>query len=233
MTIADLEQEARDLCDADTTSYPATTMLRRVNSSLETLIGKIINTSGTWDYDDTNYSDLPVGKGTLVEGQSSYSFASEYLQIKNIKVLLEDGTSWQILSPIDQSQLNYALEQELLTDGLPYMYDKVGDTINLYPAPTATHVTLASGIKIEFKRTANIFTAAQVTAGTKEPGIASPWHVTIAKMAALPYCKSYKKDRVAQLERDIKEEIEDMLSHYGQREKDSRKIITMEGINHR
>ena len=38
MNISDLEQEARDLCDADTTSYPAAIMLRRVNSALDTLI---------------------------------------------------------------------------------------------------------------------------------------------------------------------------------------------------
>jgi len=94
-------------------------------------------------------------------------------------------------------------------------------------------VTLASGIKIEFKRTGSIFTSAEVTTGTKEPGIASPWHITIAKMAALPYCKSYKKDRVTQLERDIAVETASMLKHYGQRERDSRKIMSMEQINHR
>jgi len=233
MTIADINQEARDLCDASTTSYPAATLLRRVNTALETLVAKIIMASGTWDYDDTNYTDLPVGKGTLVEGQSSYSFASNYLQIKNIKVLDKDGTSWRLLEPIDQSQAGYSLEDDLLTDGFPSAYDKVGDTINLYPAPTATSVTLASGIKIEFKRTASLFTSAEVTTGTKEPGIASPYHITIAKMAALPYCKSYKKDRVPQLERDIQVETEEMLKHYSQRERDSRKVMTMAGINHR
>ena len=233
MNIADLNQEARDLCDATTTSYTAATLLRRVNSALETLVGKIIGVSGTWDYDDTNYTDLPIGKGTLVEGQSSYTFAVNYLQIKNIKVLDIDGTSWRLLYPTDQSQEGWALENDLLTDGFPYKYDKVGDTINLYPAPTAANVTLASGIKIEFKRTASLFTSGQVTTGTKEPGIASPWHITIAKMAALPYCKSYKKDRVTQLERDIAVETASMLKHYGQRERDSRKIMTAARIYHR
>lgn len=233
MTIADINTEARLLCDATTTSYTDANLLRRVNTALETLVAKIIMASGTWDYDDTNYTDLPVGKGTLVEGQSSYSFASNYLQIKNIKVLDKDGTSWRLLEPIDQSQADYALEDDLITDGFPTAYDKVGDTINLYPAPTATSVTLANGIKIEFKRTASIFTSAEVTTGTKEPGIASPYHITVAKMAALPYCKSYKKDRVAQLERDIQVETEEMIKHYSQRERDSRKIITMAGINYR
>lgn len=243
MNIADLFQEARDLCDADSTSYNDRTLLRRVNSSLETLIGKIINAAGTWEWDDTNYSDLPIGTGTLVEGQSSYSFAAEYLQIKNIKVLDADGITWHLIHPIDQSEVGYSLEEDLRDDGLPFRYDKVGDTIRLYPAPTAGDVTLSSGIKIEFTRTADLFTCdtyvsngctvGEIATGTKEPGIASPWHITIAKMAALPYCKTYKKDRVNQLQRDIEIETRDLINHYGQRERDSRKVMTMEPISFR
>jgi hypothetical protein len=52
-------------------------------------------------------------------------------------------------------------------------------------------------------------------------------------MAALPYCKTYKKDRVAQLERDIFEETKEMLKFYSSREKDKRKIMSMRRINFR
>ena len=67
--------------DADTTSLTAANLLIFVNNALESLIGKIINADGVWQYDDTNYSDLPIGTGTLVNGQESYSFADEYLDI--------------------------------------------------------------------------------------------------------------------------------------------------------
>jgi len=52
-------------------------------------------------------------------------------------------------------------------------------------------------------------------------------------MAALPYCKSYKKDRVAQLQRDIEMETKELINHYGQRERDSRKVMTMESVSFR
>lgn len=232
MTISDINAEARSLCDADTTSYTAADLLRRVNVGLETLVGRIINADGTWEYDDTNYTDLPVGTGTLVEAQESYSFSSEYLQIQAIKVKDVNG-NWQIVENIDQFSDNLggvAIEEYFATTGLPQFYDILGDTIRLYPAPTSTAVTLASGLKVHFKRTADLFTSAQVTTGTKEPGLPSPYHVLLSYFAAIPYCVLYKRDRVAWLEKKWDEGIREVIKHYSHREKDRRKIMTNKEI---
>lgn len=225
--------------DADTTSLTAANLLIFVNNALESLIGKIINADGVWQYDDTNYSDLPIGTGTLVNGQESYSFADEYLDILWVKVKDVNG-DWYHLQPIDQAELNTGalyqspLEQIFETDGLPTYYDKQGDSIRLYPAPDdGVTVTLSSGLKVGFKRTADLFTSAQVTTGTKAPGIASPYHVLVAYMAALPYAINYKKDRVAIFEAKIREMTDDMLKFYSRREKDSRRFMTTEQINFR
>lgn len=233
MTISDLNQEVRDLCDADTTSYPATTLLRRVNSSLETLIGKIINTDGNWQYDDTNYTDLPQGTGNLVSGQSSYTFSSEYLDILEVMILTTGGI-YQRITPFDPSEMNMSWDEwvgsatGVIPNGFPQYYDKVGDSIRFDRSPTATHATLTNGLKIRFKRTADLFTSAQVLTGTKEPGIASPYHQLIAYMAAIPYCMAYKKDRVPLYEKKVMEMTKDMLEFYARRAKDERPVISME-----
>ena len=86
-TNQDLVSEARDLVDADSTSYPIAAVTRRINIGYETLIGKILEADGDWQWDDTNYTNLPRGTGTLVEGQESYSFSSEYLNIQMVEVL--------------------------------------------------------------------------------------------------------------------------------------------------
>ena len=234
MTISDINAEARLLCDADTTSYTAADLLRRVNTGLETLVGKIINADGTWEYDDTNYTDLPVGTGTLVEAQESYSFSSEYLQVQAIKVKDVSG-NWIIVENIDQFSDNLggiAIEEYFSATGLPQYYDILGDTVRLYPAPTSTAVTLSAGLKVHFKRTADLFTSAQVTTGTKEPGLPSPYHVLLAYFAAIPYCALYKKDRVACLEKKWDEGVREVIKHYSHREKDRRKIMTMKGISY-
>lgn len=225
MIIADINQETRDLCDADTVSYPATTLLRRVNSALEECVGKIINIDGFWQFDDTNYTDLPTGTGTLVASQSSYSFAAEYLTILKVKAKDSSG-NWHILTPIDQAEDADALEDRLTTDGLPTHYDKIGDSIKLFPAPSAASTTLTSGLKVEFQRTASIFTSAEVTTGTKVPGIASPYHMLLAYKAALPYCMSYKKDRVALYLNEINRLEKEMLDYYARRPRDEVKRIS-------
>lgn len=233
MTIADLNQEVRDLCDADTTSYTAATLLRRVNNALETLVGKIINADGTWQYDDSNYTDLPIGVGSLVSGQSSYSFSSEYLDILEVMILTTNGM-YERITPFDPSEMDMSWDEwtnsstGTIPSGFPKYYDKVGDSIRLDKSPTATYATLTNGLKVRFKRTADLFTSAQVTTGTKVPGIASPYHQLIAYMAAIPYCMSYKKDRVALYEKKVDEMIKDMIDFYTRREKDKRPVMTVE-----
>ena len=62
-----------------------------------------------------------------------------------------------------------------------------------------------------------------MTTGTLVPGIASPWHITIARMAAIEYCSSYKKDRVPKLMAQIQDDIygrEGLLSFYINRQQD-------------
>lgn len=238
MTIADINQEIRDLCDADTTTYTASTLLRRVNNALETLVGLIINADGTWQWDDSNYSTLPIGTGTLVEGQTSYSFSDEFLDIEEVSVL-DAGGVWRKLKPVDPSELGdlsieeyFGIKTSSTPKGLPEYYDKQEDTVKLYPAPAATAVTLSSGLRVRFKRTADLFTSAQVTTGTKVPGIASPYHMLICYLAAIPYCMGYKKDRVALYKKQADQLTEEMLTFYGQREKDRRKVMTMASISY-
>lgn len=230
MHIADLNAEVRSLCDADTSSYTAADLLRRVNNALEELVSTLINADGTWQYDDTNHTDLPIGTGNLVAGQSSYSFASEFLDVETVKVMDAGGT-YRLVQPLDPKEMTVSIEEYFGTStGMPTHYDKQGDTIKLYPAPSTSAVTLTAGLKVHFKRTAALFTTAEVNAGTKEPGIASPYHQLIAYMAALPYCMAYKKDRVPLYEKKTVELKADMVRFYSRREKDKRKVMSMKPI---
>lgn len=211
------------------------------------------------EWDDTNQTDLPVGTGTLVEGQEAYSFAAEYLRIKRIKVKNADGKLVKLeqidQQVFDQGGYGYAgghfghlhgrphgvtIEEWFGTDdsgnpntGLPQFYDILGDTVRLYPAPTSDSVTLAAGLKIDFVRTATFFTpASDISADTKEPGLPSPYHKLLVWRGALPYCLKYKKDRVAWLEKQWDEGIKNLLAEMGKRNPDHRQIMTMRRINH-
>ena len=240
MTISDINSETRTLCDADTTSYIAADLLRRINIALEELVGDIINADGTWQYDDTNYTDHPVGTGTLVEGQEDYAFASEYLQIEAIEILDANSPAvYRRIYPLDKGELGGLSTEEYFgvtsagnpQTGQPLYFDQIGDTIRLYPAPTSGSVTFAAGLKVYFKRTADLFTSDQVTTGTKVPGLPSTHHVLLSYMAAVPYCMAYKKDRVAWLEKKIDVMKKTLIQHYSFRERAKRKIMTMAELN--
>jgi len=229
--------EIRSLTDTDTTSYPIADVIRRVNIAYEELIGEIINADGVWQYDDTNHTDLPRGTGTLVEGQQTYSFASEYLQITMIEIKDNNGF-WRKIEQIDPSDLKDESPDErfgLKSDGnpntgFPLYYDVLGDTIFLYPAPTATNVTLASGLRVWFKRTVDLFTTADTT---QSPGLPSTHHVLLAYMAAQPYNMLYHADRVLLIQKKIDEMRKSLIAHYSVRNRDKRKVATMAPISFR
>jgi hypothetical protein len=235
-------QEVDRLCDTTDNSYPRLDKTARINNALEELVGKIISSDGVWEWDDTNQTDLPVSTGTLVEGQESYSFAAEYLKVKRVKIKDLNG-NWFLLKQIDQQDLEasgtaieslFGISSGNPQTGLPQYYDILGDSIRLYPAPTSANVTLASGIKADFVRTAVLFTATSATtADTTEPGLPSPYHVLLAYKASLPYCASHKKDRVGWLTSEIARLEDSLIKFYAKRNPNRKNRITMLQTNFR
>ncbi len=241
-------QEVDELCDSTDTSYPRVSKTRRANSAYKKVVNWLINTDGFWEFDDTNKTDHPRGKGTLVEGQEDYTFASDYLQISEIDILDKDGITYRRIRPLDHMELGDQSPDEYFgletngspKKGLPEYFDLVSDdSFRLYPAPSATYCTLANGIRIWFKRNPTAFTVASgTTADTTEPGFAVH-HEILAYMIAVPYCMSYKKDRVALYEKVIGDTTpptglkKAIIDHYASRDKSRRNIITFEDINYR
>ena len=222
MTITQLNTKARSLADADTTSWTAANLLIDINAAIETLVSKIIQVCRNFPYDDENFGNIASGTILLEEGVSKYTITDKFLDILEIKVKDTSGY-WHIVEPRTQRETESIVETLEAETGLPTHYRAVGRTIFFSPAPTSSSVTLTAGGKIRYTRTSYQITSDDVTAGTLVPGIASPWHITIAKMAALDYCKSYKKDRVAQLQMDIQDEIygrQGLLVFYSNRQKD-------------
>lgn len=224
------------LCDSSDTTYPRVQKTREVNNSLESLVGEIISADGTWQYDDTNYTDLPVGTATLVEAQESYSFASEYLKIERIKIKDVNGR-WLPLEELDEADIElsgFTIEEYFANTGLPTHFDILGDTVRLYPAPVAASVTLTAGLKVHFKRTASLFTVASDTsADTQNPGLPSPYHEILAYMGAIPYCMKFKKDRVALYEKRVETMKKNIIDFYAQRHLTRRKKIITKSIRFR
>ena len=229
--ISDIQQKARNLVDADSTSLTNANLLIEINQAYEEVVSLILNCDGLWTFDDLNYTDFPIGRTTLVNGQQDYTFDSSHLEIEGVSVLNSSGDFIK-LTPIDKSQMGVDPTEFMPDSGMPVHYDKEGRSILLYPAPSSSQTTLANGLKVFFKRTADLFTSAQVTTGTKQPGFASPFHMILAYKAVVTYAMTYKKDRVAMIQLRIKEMEDGIKKHYGRREQDRRKILMPSGTSY-
>jgi len=232
-------QEIDSLCDSDSTSYPLKDKTRRINNALEQVVGWLINADGSWQFDDTNYGDFPIGTFTLVNSQGKYSFNDKFLQIIDVQIKDING-KYRIIEPIDQKDEDptfpfaLPLRERFSTDGFPRFYDKLSsDTLELFPAPdNGITVTLSAGLRIYFKRTASLFSA-DGTDTTAVPGFDSTFHVILSYMAAVPFCMSYKKDRVGLFQSEVVRLKDEILKQYTKRAKDERKHMTSEFIAHR
>lgn len=237
-TNQDLATLIDKLCDTTDTSFPLEEKVLYINPGLQELVGELVVIDGKFEYDDTNYTDLPIGTGTLVDGQTQYTFSAEYLRVLGIHILNDDGTRYRKIKPLDISEMNGLSPDEFFgvdssgnpLKGIPTHYDLLGDSIFLYPAPDTTQVTAAAGLKIYFQRDADLFTTSDTT---QEPGLPSSYHSILAYMAAIPYCMKYHKDRVVLYQNKVAEMKENLLKFFGKRHEDDRHIMRIKPINYR
>jgi len=159
----------------DATQWPTYKIVNSCNNWLDTVTGFAIGADRKWEWDDTNHTKLPIGTTNLVANQADYSFLTDeqgnkILNLTRIDILDPSG-EYRQLEPLDDADINGALDEFESTAGLPQYYDKIADNIvRLYPKP-ASNVT--NGLKFYFQRSASYFAA---TDTTKEPGVSPLLH---------------------------------------------------------
>jgi len=219
------------LCDSDDTKYSVAHKVLNINQYYEELVGKIISADNKWQWDDTNHTDLPVGTITLIEGQQDYTFSSDFLSIDSVEVLNLNGDQYEKIKQVDFKELgDLSAEQYFGTDssgnpstGKVSYYDLLtDDTIRLYLAPTASSNTLASGLRVKYRRTADLFTTSDTT---QEPGLPSPYHSILAYSGAIPYCMKYKPERVNMYQQKVSTMEKELMRFFAGRNKDKRVIM--------
>ncbi len=201
-------QEIDFLVNTDSVKFPIEDKVRIVNRWYERTVGRILEADGRWQFDDSNYSTLPIATTNLNAGQQDYSFAVRFLRIDRIEMKDRAG-KWIWIEPMDQNDVRRRSLTEMANQsGVPKMYDKLADSIFLYPRPDYSST---AGLKAYYQRSVELFTAADTT---KEPGFASIFHKILALGPALEYAQAnglnpakirVLQDEVAQTEADIKE----------------------------
>jgi len=205
-------------------TYPLADMVASANRWVHKVATWIWAASGTWEFDDSNQSTLPVAYATMVDGQEDYSLPATTLQIKEVEILSSDGVSWSKLRQVDKSEITEAWSEFERTKGFPYCYDIDGFSLILKPAPDETMVTVANGLRIYLAREIVEFStpATYTTADTTQPGFDELFHDIICQGIAHDYLDAHGDPRADRIFQKIEVAHNDLNIHYGMKNKDNK-----------
>lgn len=174
----------------DTTSYSDYSLTRNINAWYRQVDSWIWDASGKWEFDDSNYTTLPIATTDLVttagSEQADYSLPTTTRKILRVEVMDSSG-NYNKLTQIDQAQIAEAMTEFEDEKGMPRYYDVVGESIMLYPTPLAANVTESAGLKLSFSRTIDEF---ETTDTSTQPGFDSNFHRALSIGAALDWANS-------------------------------------------
>lgn len=191
----------------DTTLLKSFTAL--VNKAYNQVVGWILDTQSQWEWDDSNYTDFPIGTTDLVDNQQDYTLPAATTSanfstfLKIIRVQVKDiAGNWIQLKPFDERKVDgIALEEFMETKGVPEYYRETGNSIELYPKPDLTKVDDEDALEVYFQRTPDQFTSADTT---QEAGIPLPFQPLIPLMASMTWLKTKRQfDLAKELQREI------------------------------
>lgn len=230
-----LIQECEDLVfgnygDISSNSDRLYQFTRLINEALNRVTSLILKSDGRWQFDDNNNTDFPIGTTSLVttagSEQQDYALDVTHLKILGVEVKNSDGDFYG-LTPIDQVDImDNSVTNFLSTPGKPQYYDKLGNSIFLYPPPLAADVTASGGLKVRFQRPPSYFV---YTDTTKVPGFNSLYHRLVALIASRDYAIS-KSMKVAKGISELATQAEEaLIEDYTLRNKDERIRITSKG----
>ncbi len=197
------------------------TFTRFINEALNRVASLILSADGRWQWDDTNNTDFPIGTTDLVttlgSEQQDYSFGVTFLKITRVE--LKDSTgNWHLLNPIDQVDIfDTSLTDFLKAPGLPLYYDKIGNSVFLYPKPLGTAVTSTAGLKVWFQRPPSYFITSDTT---KVPGFNSMYHRLVASIASRDYAVFRQLGSAPALSALVAQQEESLGESYTLRNKD-------------
>lgn len=202
------------LTSTNSASFDAEPLVAEANNALDRVVSLITEADGRWQFDDTNNTDLPIATTDLVASQQDYSLSTSHLEITRAEIKDSNG-NWTKLDPIDQTDVyNQSLTDFMKTAGLPMYYDKIANSVFLYPTPNYSQ---AASLKLYFERGPSYF---DVSDTTKSPGFNSLFHELIPLWIAYNFALANGKSNAPTLMAQITAKEDALREFYMLRGKD-------------
>lgn len=222
-----------EICDflvnTDSTSYPIKRKTASANAGLERVASLILEADTRWKWDDTNETDLPVGRCDLVANQHDYGIDTTYLKI--LKVTCKDSNgNFQELTKKSLWDMGQDPTEFQETAGTPRYYELRGNSIFIYPQ---SNYASTNGLKVFYQRTVSYFTTITDVADTTEPGFASPFHKLIALYMAKDYALANDMPaKLKMLQAEIDRMEAQLMEYYATRDEDTKLRMSVHKENY-
>lgn len=206
-----------------------------INLAMDDYTALAFRSSGTWQFDDSNQTDLPFITTNIVSGQRDYSLGldgsgNQIFSIAKVAILTSaTATRYDEISPVDvQSEPNVVGRfSDTTNTGVPYDYDKTGNSIIFGTVP---NYNATAGLKVYISREPSYFTYLDTTKKAGVPGI---HHRYLVLRAAEDYLRRTEDKRYVMVRNERLQMEKDIADFYGRRERDLRKQITSAPISFR
>jgi hypothetical protein len=206
------------LTSTNVNSFPKAQITVEANNALDRLAALIFSADHRWQFDDTNQTDLPIATTALVANQQDYSIITAFIEITRAEIKDSSG-NWNKLMPLDQTDVyNQSLTDFMKTAGLPVYYDKIANSVFLYPKPNYSQ---ADSLKLYFKRGPSYFIG-DGSDDTKTPGINTLFQDLIPYWIAYNFAIANGKKNAPLLKAEIDAKEDSLREHYALRDKDDR-----------
>jgi hypothetical protein len=216
MQLAELFKDIDFLVDTNPNTYKLEDKTRNINFAIDYATGIILGVDTDWQWDDSNYTDLPIGVTALNSGQKDYSFNDAFLAINAVEVQDQSGNTI-VLEPIDLYKSNGGTITDFENvNGIPKYYDKLGSSILLYPTPNFTKL---GGLIVHYKRAGQHLLVSDLT---KTPGFSVILHRYLTVSASYDWALSKQHAKVNALLQEKLRYEEAIKNNYRQRSKDKR-----------
>lgn len=233
MTFTEILSDARRLTKTNSTRFTTSDITDSANRALEHVTHLIREAQGRWQWDDSNNTDFAIATTNLVttlgSEQQDYGLDSTNYRMERVEVKDSDG-NWHKLAPIDEADIyDQSLTDFLKTAGLPLYYDKVGNSLFLYPKPLDTAVTATAGLKVFYERGPSYFTTSDTT---KTPGFNPLFHRLLPLWCAYDYAFINNLKNANSFRNEIVLMEQELKDYYSLRDRDERIKISAKRIKY-
>lgn len=222
MTFTDIKNRTYFFTKTNSGSFPDADLTLAVNRAIERVVSLIKKSDKKWQFDDSNYSDLPYATTAIVSGQQDYSLSTSHLTIERVELKLSGASQFTLLKPIDLQDKTGAWDAT--TTGTPIEYDKMGSTVLLLPVPNFSQ---DASLRLFYSRAPLQFSyvTGQFSDGTgsvaSQPGFNSLFHDLLSLWASYDYKLSHSQDTNPTYNEILKKEQE-LQNFYGDKSRDER-----------